>query len=103
MASLLPSNGAPNAYDEAERGTQEVDSGSTTSTAVSAPGSIIEKMDDGKEVKPSNVVSSEVVPVSNASSTPNPPTKKRVSKWILWRLWFNTYRYMSDRVDFPRF
>lgn len=33
-------------------------------------------------------------------SAPKPPTakpptkpKKKVSKWILWQLWFNTYRY----------
>ena len=102
MTSVPPSNGAPNAYDEAERGTQEVDFRSTTSTAVSAPGSINEKMVNGKEVKPSSFVSSEVVHGSNAS-TPKPPTKKTVSKWILWRLWFNTYRYVSDRVDLSRF
>lgn len=26
---------------------------------------------------------------------PAPKPKKKVSKWILWQLWFNTYRYTS--------
>jgi hypothetical protein len=25
---------------------------------------------------------------------PKPPAKKKASKWILWNLWFNTYRYI---------
>lgn len=95
MASAPPPpNDAPNAYDEAERGTQEVHSRSTTPTTVAAPGSISEKMVGGKEANPSSFVSSEVVPVGNAS-TPGPPANKKVSRWILWRLWFNTYRYAS--------
>jgi hypothetical protein len=91
MGSLLPpSNDAPNGYDEAERGTQEAHPGPPT---VPARALIDEKMVDGKEAKSSLVVSSEVVPVSNAP-TPKPPAKKKVSKWILWKLWFNTYRYV---------
>ena len=90
MASVPPPKDAPNAYDEAERGTQDVHSGSTT---VSAPGSIDEKVDDGEKVKPPVVISSEVVPVSNV--TPSKPPTKKVSKWILWTLWFNTYRLVS--------
>ena len=91
MASVPPPIGAPNPYDEAENGTQDVDSGSST---VSAPGSIDEKMIDGEQVKPPVVISSEVVPVSNAT-TFKPPVREKVSRWILWRLWFNTYRYVS--------
>jgi hypothetical protein len=90
MASVPPPKDAPNAYDEAERGTQDVHSGSTT---VSAPGSIDEKVDDGEKVKPPVVISSQVVPVSNV--TPSKPPAKKVSKWILWTLWFNTYRLVS--------
>jgi hypothetical protein len=25
---------------------------------------------------------------------PTPKLKKRASKWVLWRIWFNTYRYL---------
>jgi hypothetical protein len=90
MASLPPPKDAPNAYDEAERGTQDAHSGPTT---VSAPGSIDEKVVGEGKVKPPVVISSEVAPVNNA--TPSKPPAKRVSKWILWTLWFNTYRSVS--------
>ena len=93
MASVPPLEGAPNAYDEAEQGTLEAHSGPTT---VSAPESINEKTVDGKEVDPSQAVifPSEIIPVNNAT-TSEPPVKRKVSKWILWSLWFNTYRYVS--------
>lgn len=98
MASLSPPKDAPNAYDEAERGTQDVHSDTTVSTTVSAPGSIIEKVVDGREVKPPAILSSEIVPVSVPVSNvtpPKPPAKKKVSRWILWTLFFNTYRSVS--------
>ncbi|KAF5344054.1 hypothetical protein D9756_011520 [Leucocoprinus leucothites] len=38
------------------------------------------------EVKPESESPQKPKPVSK------PPPKKKVSKWILWRLWFNTYR-----------
>jgi hypothetical protein len=91
MDPLSPPEGAPNAYDEAEQGTLETHSGPPT---VSAPESIDEKVVDGKEVNRSVVFSSEVIPVNNAT-TSEPPVKRKVSKWILWNLWFNTYRYVS--------
>ena len=93
MASVPPLEGAPNAYDEAEQGALEAHSGPTT---VSAPESINEKTVDGKEVDPSQAVifPSEIIPVNNAT-TSEPPVKRKVSKWILWSLWFNTYRYVS--------
>jgi hypothetical protein len=91
MASVPPPKDAPNAYDEAERGTQDVHPGPTI---VSAPGLIDEKVVDGGKVKPPVVISSEVVPVSNPTPS-KPPAKKKVSKWILWTLWFNTYRSVS--------
>lgn len=97
MASLSPPKDTPNAYDEAERGTQDVHSDRTVSTAVSAPGSINEKVVD--EVKPPAIISSEVVPVSVPVSNVTPPKppakKKKVSRWILWTLFFNTYRSVS--------
>jgi hypothetical protein len=92
MASEPSPKDAPNAYDEAERGTQDNHSGLTT---VSAPGSIDEKVVDvdvGKAKSPV-VISSEVVPISNAAPSKSPA---KVSKWILWTLWFNTYRSVSE-------
>jgi len=92
MASTPPPKDAPNAYDEAERGTtQDNHSGPTT---VSTPGSIDEKVVDGLKVKSPVIISSEVVPVTNATPS-KPPAKKEVSKWILWTLWLNTYRSVS--------
>jgi len=88
MTSVPPPKDVPNAYDEAERGTQDVHSGPTT---VSAPESIDEKVVDEGKVKPPVVISSEVVPVNNTTPS-KPPARKEVSKWILWTLWFNTYR-----------
>ncbi|KAF8497085.1 hypothetical protein F5888DRAFT_1613896 [Russula emetica] len=93
MASVPPPKDAPDAHDEAERGTQDVHSGPTT---VSAPESIGEKVVDGEKVKPSVVISSEVLPVTKA--TPPKPPAKKVSKWILWKLWFNTYRKLFTFV-----
>jgi len=29
------------------------------------------------------------------AAKPKRPVKRKVSKWVLWRLWFNTYRYIS--------
>lgn len=31
-----------------------------------------------------------------ATKPKTPPAKRKVSKWILWNLWFNTYRYISS-------
>ncbi|KAI0003273.1 hypothetical protein BJV74DRAFT_764575 [Russula compacta] len=86
MTSLLPREGAPTTYDEAEKGTLEVHSGPVI---IAAPGIV-----DEKKVEPSAVAS--VVPVNNPTTT-KPPTKK-VSKWILWQLWFNTYRKLFTFV-----
>lgn len=91
MASVPPPKDAPNAYDEAERGTQDSHSIHSGPTTVSAPGSIDEKVVE-EIVKPPVVISSDVVPVSKA--TPSKPPAK-VSRWILWTLWFNTYRSVS--------
>jgi hypothetical protein len=90
MASIPPPTDATRAYDEAEQGTQDFHSRPTTSSAESAPTLIDEKVVDGGEAKPPVVIPSELVPV-----TPSKPPSKKVSKWILWTLWFNTYRWVS--------
>jgi hypothetical protein len=96
MAPVVPPpKDAPDAHDEAERGTQDQDVLDSGSTTVSAPASLIgEKVVDEGKVKPPVVISSEVVPVGKAH-TPSKPPAKKASKWTLWTLWFNTYRSVS--------
>jgi hypothetical protein len=90
MASAPPPEDALNAYDEAEWGTED-----SASTTVSAPGSIKEKVVDWGKVTQHVITTSEVVPVSHATPSPSRPPAKKVSKWILWTLWFNMYRSVS--------
>ena len=87
MTSVPLPEGAVTVYDEAEKGTLEVPSGPVTVTAFG--------LVDGKveEIKPSAVMSSGA-PISSEATKP-PAKKKKVSKWILWTLWFNTYRCVS--------
>jgi hypothetical protein len=85
----LPDGGALTVYDDAEKGTLDVHSGPFT---VAALGLGDEKFDE--KAKPPGIISAEVVPTT-ASSTKPPAKKKKVSKWILWQLWFNTYRCVS--------
>jgi len=36
------------------------------------------------------------------AETSKPPANPKVSKWILWTLWFNTYRYpLSSHLSCP--
>jgi hypothetical protein len=72
-------------YDEAEKGTLELPSARIT---VATFGVVNEKVD---EIQPSTVISSGV-PVR--SEVAKPPAKEKVSRWILWTLWFNTYRWV---------
>jgi len=94
MASLPPPKDAPNAYDEAEWGTQDVHSGSTTVSTLELVEEKVVILDE-KQVNPPVVISSEIVPVPVSNATPSKPPPKKVSKWILWTLWFNTYRSVS--------
>ena len=82
------------ADDAAERGTVEVHAGlSSVATLV---------FNDERKVDTTLIVSKEAIPVPN-HPTNKPPAKKKVSKWILWQLWFNTYRYVSITSARPRF
>jgi hypothetical protein len=90
----LPS-GAIAVYDEAEKGTLELHSGPITVTDLGV-------INDKVEMKPSAAISAEVIPAAGgaiAKATKPPAKKKKVSRWILWTLWFNTYRYGFDHVD----
>lgn len=47
-----------------------------------------------KEKDPAVTTTAKEVVTTTKPSKPPPKPKKQVSKWILWTLWFNTYRYM---------
>lgn len=44
-----------------------------------------------------------VDPPKSAPSKPSPKPKRKVSNWILWQLWFNTYRYHPTLHLLPHF
>ncbi len=87
MSPESASEGAAPAYDAAERGTIEVQ-------VHLGPSSITLTNDSEKKVETPLTMSKEVIPTPKPSTT-KPPAKKNVSKWIVWQLWFNTYRYLS--------
>ena len=95
MTSVLLPKGGVTVYDEAEKGTLEVPSGPLT---VETFGLVNGKVE---ESKPSTVLPSGV-PVSSSVATKPPAQKKKVSKWILWTLWFNTYRCVSAIMSTSR-
>ena len=85
MSSISASESTSPSYDAAEKATLEVYAGPADVTTL-----------DEKRVDSSVVVTSEAVPPSReAAIKPPPAKKKKVSKWILWNLWFNTYRFVS--------
>jgi hypothetical protein len=86
MTSAPLPDGVLSVHDEAEKGSL---SGPVTVTDL---GLVTEKIDE--KAKPPGIISAEVVPAP-ASPIKPPAKKKKVSKWILWQLWFNTYRYVS--------
>jgi hypothetical protein len=92
MTSVPLPEGAIAVYDEAEKGTLELHSGPIT---VADLGLVNEKVDE--KPKPSTTISTEVVPSSDATAKATKPhaKRKKVSRWILWTLWFNTYRCVS--------
>ena len=82
MSSVPASESTSPPYDAAEKGTLGIHARLARATAPN------EKKIDGFVV-----VTTEVVPPSREAAIKPPPTK--VSKWILWKLWFNTYRFVS--------
>ena len=86
-----PESAAP-AYDAAEKGTLEDHSKPPSVTTLA--------LSDQTRVDTPPDASKEVIPIPKPITTK--PSTKKVSKWILWQLWFNTYRYvsiMSTRLD----
>jgi len=81
--SAKPEVSAP-AYNDAERGTLDVDQ-RQAAIVVALP------FTEERKVDPTLAVTKEVIPQPTKASKP-PAPKRKVSKWILWTLWFNTYR-----------
>ncbi|KAI0262918.1 hypothetical protein BC834DRAFT_971733 [Gloeopeniophorella convolvens] len=90
MSSVPAPDGAAPAYDDAEKGTLEVHSRQI------APAPPTEYKDEKKD-NSMLVSTKEVVPATKAAAKPA-AKKKKVSKWILWKLWFNTYRKLFTFV-----
>lgn len=79
--SVRPESAAP-AYDAAEKGTLE---------PAMPPQALILSSKDEKML----MQEKEALPSLEKAAAPKPPVKKpkkKVSKWILWQLWYNTYR-----------
>lgn len=74
-----PQTAAP-AYDDAEKGTLEITQPLPVFTT------------DTKDEKAAMKDMSPPLPTLTKTAH-KPPAKKKVSKWILWKIWFNTYRY----------
>ncbi|KAI9433999.1 hypothetical protein H4582DRAFT_2081671 [Lactarius indigo] len=79
---------AASTYDATEGGTLEVHSGpSSVSTLARVDSKKVHRL----------VVPEEAIPIP-LPPTNRPPAKKKVSRWILWQLWFNTYRKLFGFV-----
>lgn len=48
-----------------------------------------------KEKDPAVTTTTKEVVVATKPSKPPPKPKKKVPLWIIWTLWFNTYRYIA--------
>ena len=106
MSAQSNANGPAPAYDDAEKGTAEVIVSPTELTYRGEKKETEYPKDEKKDpfardekkdlaavnVFPNPSVKKDTVPAPK----PAPKPKKKVSKWILWQLWFNTYRYVLD-------
>ncbi|KAH9057127.1 hypothetical protein EDB83DRAFT_2506802 [Lactarius deliciosus] len=88
--SAAPDCAAP-AYDAAEKGTLENHTGPSSVATLAL-------IDEKKKVDTPLVDSKEVVPIPKPPTTKTKPPPKKVSRWILWQLWFNTYRKLFTFV-----
>ena len=77
------------AYDAAERGTLEA-----ITTPVKAATVHLDASEEKKLLKEKESVT--VTQLPKPAARPAPKPKKKVSKWILWQLWFNTYRSVAS-------
>ena len=96
---MLAQGDAP-AYNDAERGLVDVHAiqSATAVPAFNASQAPGYSLDEKKALGSPNFFPPPKEKESAAKTTvtvaPRPAAKKKkVSKWILWKLWFNTYRY----------
>jgi hypothetical protein len=75
-------------YDAAEKGTLDGRSGPPSVATLA--------LSDQTKVDTPLDVSKEVIPIADILTTK--PSTKKVSRWILWQLWFNTYRKLFTFV-----
>lgn len=89
--SATPRDAAP-AYSEAEKGTLEMPRAMELAYPKDEKKQLFpdeKKGDVGVAI--TELKKDSPAPVNRPKAPPKP--KKKVSKWILWQLWFNTYRY----------
>ncbi|THH33980.1 hypothetical protein EUX98_g333 [Antrodiella citrinella] len=96
-SEIVPRSAVP-AYDDAERGTHE------PPRPVQPTYLADEKKDIFANDEKKAVATIEAIPATKKethaapAAKPTPKPKKKVSKWILWQLWFNTYRKLFTFV-----
>lgn len=86
MSSELPPKGAAPAYDEAEKGALDVH---------------IRPVEVAFNDEKKDLTVTQVLPVSPPvkeaqpppAKAPGKPAKRKISRWILWQLWYDMYRY----------
>lgn len=78
-------------YNEAEKGT--VDATSSLPVLHSDEKNVVAVKVTPVEIAPPKFIEAKEKGL-DAPKKPTPKPKKKVSKWILWTLWFNTYRYI---------
>lgn len=90
-------DGSAPAYSDAEKGFIDIHAPHPTATVPSFETAKALTYPDEKKVDPS--APSLFPPPKEKKDTPAAPPvkaapkkKKKVSRWILWKLWFNTYR-----------
>lgn len=79
------------AYSEAEKGLLDVPSRPQTAYPKDEKKNLFP--DEKKEDVAANSVAVVELKKETRPAKPPPKPKKKASKWILWQLWFNTYRY----------
>lgn len=97
MSTKTLTEGNAPAYSDAERGLIDIHA---------RPGTVLPAFDSQAPKYPTDEKKGELVPANffpppkekespkAAAPAPARPTtkKKKASKWVLWKLWFNTYR-----------
>jgi len=103
MSSELTPRGAAPAYDAAERGVLDIHNRPSELTLRDEKKDVSYPKDEKKEIYPDEKRDLAVTTVYSVPATkkdsyvapPKPaakPPKRKVSKWILFKLWYNTYR-----------